>query len=274
MPKADSDDSTTPSGDTASSKKKKVASSRKTPPNEATGKRKPANQTEHSSMSKTATAKANPTALALQSSQPLVGRRQIMKRATTTIDPIFGLLELYGKQAVAEGRARYAIDCFDESLPAPHHRQPRVTLALDKFAISAAEIDAFFDETPEFAQHIADTWIGANSREEHHKQLQLDVEGFQRVWSSLSYEQARDEYAAAQAAEHETLQEIERAVPITVEGCAALASFLLSIITEGGVEDDTLGASHCNNLLRALTRLSRRPVPDVVGYYHSNYSFD
>ncbi|RXH31990.1 hypothetical protein XH94_32515 [Bradyrhizobium zhanjiangense] len=225
-------------------------------------------------MSKTATAKATPTALALQASQPLVGRRPITKRTTSTIDPIFGLLELYGKQALAEGRARYAVDCFDETLLAPHHRQPRVTLAPGKFATSAAEIDAFFGETPEFAQHISDTWIGAQSREEHHKQLVSDVEGFQRVWSSLSYEQARDEYAALQAAEHETLQELERAVPITVEGCAALASFLLSIITEGGVEDDALGASHCGNLVKALTRLSRRPAPDVVGYYHSNYGFD
>ncbi|MEH2485877.1 hypothetical protein [Bradyrhizobium sp. AZCC 2230] len=93
MPKADSDDSTTPSGDTSPSKKK-VASSRKTPPNEPTGDR-PANQKE-TSMSKSASAQRVHALQPLQ--QPTTQRRPVRtarSRGTVLDDPIIHALNEY-----------------------------------------------------------------------------------------------------------------------------------------------------------------------------------
>ncbi|MDH2400447.1 hypothetical protein QCM77_10930 [Bradyrhizobium sp. SSUT18] len=275
MPKADSDDSTTPSGDTD----KKVASSRKTPPNERTGKAPPDKQTETSSMRKTATANATPKSLALQPSRPSTfphrRPKAVQDNSAGSADPLLALFDLYREQTTALGRATFIMDCFDKDAPAPHHRRPRVSLSPQRYAFNAADIDAFFDDTPDFAEHIAATWIGAQSREELHEELRSQIEAFKKVWASISYEQAKEQQETAQAAEHETLMRIENSLPITMEGCAALACFLLSMITEGDETDDSVEALHCRNLIKALSRLSGKPTPDVAGYVHSlGYDFE
>ncbi len=284
MPKADSDNSTTLSRDTALSNIA-VAPLSRTPLIEQPGDVPPANLKERK-MKKAALKKASQThggELAAQAPRPATasGPRPFVELVEVGADPIMGLLNKYAACTAETIAAHEQYATAEEKVPLEMlNEDPKIKLVSrpERFARSHEEIEAYrgkitvacenatHNNTAEYRAQV----IAANTKHfaDMHRELDEERARYDAIYHETGYDVALARVKTAFKAERAVLEEIATTKPTTLTGVIALQAFLVTMLSEGTDDDFDVVQAISRNLLDAMATIGRRPIPAVTAYRH------
>lgn len=275
MPKADSYDTTTPSGDGGDAKKA-IAASQSSLLNDPAGANEPAvNRSKKMTRRNAMTSTAATLALTLKSAGGAPRRRMSFPpKHDAEFNALLDEYEAARKDLFAE---QDHLEVAQERLPKEfwlvRNFSPSIVLipgrgrVPDMTATSYDDIDAFMETVNASPEGRADPQSNMNVwARERRAELDAVRQRYERYCKSAGVAAVKDAYLQAVRREATALEAIAVAQPRTVEGCLAQAAFLSTYLEQSEIDDCEFAKRLCGNLTRALARFAGTAIPKVPSY--------
>ncbi|MGY4294594.1 hypothetical protein ACVWXN_002689 [Bradyrhizobium sp. i1.4.4] len=277
MLKADSHNTTTPSGDGAPSEEV-VAASELSLLNETAGANEPAvhrskKMTRRNAMTSTAATAAS-LALTLKPTGAAPQRRVILPRHDVEFTALLGEYQAARRDLfAAEDRLESAQELLPEEFWYVRNFCPSIVLIPgrgrmpDQIASSFEDIDAFMATVDASPESRVDPKSNINVwARERRAELEAVKRRYEDASRLAGVAAVKDAFLRAVQREKDALEAIAAAQPRTIEGCLAQAAFLSSYLEQDETDEQGFARQLCRNLGQAMARLAGAPMPQVPPY--------